>query len=203
MVTIIMKSNVCTIKKGGEGLKDVLLEVEKMSNYAELPKKQALRLRLLAEELVGMLPELVKNFEGSFWIQSKGNQYELHVELLVDSLSKEKKAALIEVSANKKNAANSSFMGKIRDIAENMLMRSEEDLGEVYITDQEYLSDYQSFDYHYTYAWTLNNYVSHKQENSENEKWDELEKSIVAKLADDVIVGVRGKNVEIVIKKEF
>ena len=45
--------------------------------------------------------------------------------------------------------------------------------------------------------------MSHKQENSENEKWDELEKSIVAKLADDVIVGVRGKNVEIVIKKEF
>jgi hypothetical protein len=29
------------------------------------------------------------------------------------------------------------------------------------------------------------------------------EKSIVAKLADDIIVGVRGKNVEIVVKKSF
>ena len=33
--------------------------------------------------------------------------------------------------------------------------------------------------------------------------WDQLEKSIVAKLADDVIVGVRGKKVEIIIIKEF
>ena len=33
--------------------------------------------------------------------------------------------------------------------------------------------------------------------------WDQLEKSIVAKLADDVIVGVKGKNAEIVIIKKF
>ena len=203
MVTMIMRSKNCAIKKGGEGLKDVLAEVEKIADYNELPKKQTLRLSLLAEELVGMLPELVKNFEGSFWIQSKGTQYELHVELLVDSLSKERKEALIEVSANKKNAANTGFMGKIRDIAENMLLRSEEDFGEVYAVDQEYMTDYQSFDYHYTYAWTLNNYVSNKQESTDSATWDELEKSIVAKLADDVIVGVRGKKVEIVIKKEF
>lgn len=203
MVTMIMRSKTCAIKKGGEGLKDVLAEVEKIADYNELPKKQTLRLSLLAEELVGMLPELVKNFEGSFWIQSKGTQYELHVELLVDSLSKERKEALIEVSANKKNAANTGFMGKIRDIAENMLLRSEEDFGEVYAVDQEYMTDYQSFDYHYTYAWTLNNYVSNKQESTDSATWDELEKSIVAKLADDVIVGVRGKKVEIVIKKEF
>ena len=65
------------------------------------------------------------------------------------------------------------------------------------------MTDYQSFDYHYSYAWTLNNYVSQKQESTDTAAWDELEKSIVAKLADDVIVGVRGKNVEIVIKKEF
>ena len=37
----------------------------------------------------------------------------------------------------------------------------------------------------------------------DSEEWDQLEKSIVAKLADDVIVGVRGKKVEIIIKKKF
>ena len=31
----------------------------------------------------------------------------------------------------------------------------------------------------------------------------ELERSIVAKLADDIIVVVRGKNVEIIVKKSF
>jgi len=31
----------------------------------------------------------------------------------------------------------------------------------------------------------------------------ELERFIVAKLADDIIVGVRGNNVEIIVKKSF
>ena len=35
------------------------------------------------------------------------------------------------------------------------------------------------------------------------DEYAELERSIVAKLADDIIVGVRGKNVEIVVKKSF
>ena len=35
------------------------------------------------------------------------------------------------------------------------------------------------------------------------EAWDELEKSVIASVADDVIVGVRGKRAEIVILKKF
>ena len=58
-----MKSNVCEIKIGGIGLKNILVEVEKVASYNCLERKQALRLRLLAEELTGMLPELVENFE--------------------------------------------------------------------------------------------------------------------------------------------
>ena len=39
--------------------------------------------------------------------------------------------------------------------------------------------------------------------NKKEDEYAELERSIVAKLADDIIVGVRGKNVEIVVKKSF
>lgn len=35
------------------------------------------------------------------------------------------------------------------------------------------------------------------------EKWDELEKSIVANLADNVVVGIDGRQVNIVLKKKF
>jgi hypothetical protein len=35
------------------------------------------------------------------------------------------------------------------------------------------------------------------------EKWDELEKSVIASVADDVIVGVKGKRVDIVVIKRF
>lgn len=45
-----------------------------------------------------------------------------------------------------------------------------------------------------------NNSKKHKKPGDE---WDHLDKSIVARLADDVIVGVRSKKVEIIIKKKF
>ena len=199
-----MKSNICTIKKGGLGLESILAEVEKVANYNELPQKETLRLRLLAEELTGMLPELVENFDGYFWLENNENKYELHTEFSVDSLSKEKKQTLIAVSASKKNAAACGFMGKIRDIAENMLLNSEE-LHTSNRYSNEYIYDYDVADISYSYAWTLEHYVEHQKQTSVNtkEEWDQLEKSIVAKLADDVILGVKGRKVEIVIKKDF
>ena len=53
----------------------------------------------------------------------------------------------------------------------------------------------------YIYSWSLFNYKTAVEE--KEDAYAELERSIVAKLADDIIVGVRGKNVEIVVKKSF
>ena len=198
-----MKSNVCEVKRGGLGLAGILTEVEKVTEYNGLQQKEALRLRLLAEELVGMLPELVKNYDGIFWLENDQKKYELHVELSVGGLSKEKKEELIEISANKKNAAATGFMGKIRDIAENMLLFSDEPSHDFYC-ESEYLYGYGVADVNYTYAWSLERYMDQQNVEKKTEKdWDQLEKSIVAKLADDVIVGVCGSKVEIIIKKEF
>jgi hypothetical protein len=200
-----VRSNSCTIQKGGLGLETILAEVEKVAAYNGLQKKEALRLRLLAEELTGMLPELVRDFDGSFWMQNDENRYELHVELLVDSLSKERKQALIAMSATRKNASASGFMQKIRDIAENMLLYSEQPDANHFYTP-EYMYDYAPNDCHYSYAWSLDHYIARQQsplDTAGDEEWDQLEKSIVAKLADDVIVGVRGRRVEIIIQKAF
>lgn len=194
-----MKSNICVVQKGGLGLENVLTEVEKVTAYNGMPKKEALRLRLLAEELVGMLPELMENFDGCVWIQNVENSYELHAEISAVKLSKENKESLIAISANKKNAAASSFMGKIRDVAQNMLLFSDGS------SDPDYIHDYDTKDVLYTHAWTLEYYMNQQKArlSDDSEEWDQLEKSIVAKLADDVIVGVRGKKVEIVIIKNF
>lgn len=196
-----MKSNICIIKKGGIGLDSILSEVEKVTSYNALSEKESLRLRLLAEELTGMLPELVKKFDGIFWVENDANKYELHVELSVEGMSKEEKQTLIDVSASKKNASAVGFMGKIRDIAENMLLISD-DPNVTIAAAHGYLYDY-GVDLNYTYAWTLDSYSAKYKAEKKDEEWDELERSIVAKLADDVIVGVKGSKVDIIIKKEF
>lgn len=196
-----MKSNIISIKNS-KCLSSILQEVDKVCEYNKLEKKETLIVRLLAEELTGMLPELIKNFDGEFWIKNEQKKYELHVELTASMMNKEKKQSLIELSKEKKNIAATGFMGKLRDIAENMLLYSEEN-------DLPVMCGYENLDatvtmgLPYSYVWSLDSYSKYCQEEKDNKKWDELEKSIVANLADDVLVGVKGKNVEIIIKKEL
>ena len=56
-----MKSNICKLNEDLTCLEAVLKEVEKVTAYNGLEDKKALRLRLLAEELCGMLPGLIQN----------------------------------------------------------------------------------------------------------------------------------------------
>ena len=59
-----------------------------------------------------------------------------------------------------------------------------------------------AFETGYLYSWSLYSYKIAVEENEED-AYAELERSIVAKLADDIVVGVRSNNVEIIVKKSF
>ena len=209
-----MKSNICKLNKDLTCLEAVLSEVEKVTAYNCLEYKKALRLRLLAEELCGMLSGLVENFSGDFWAENEGDNYELHVELKAEDMTIELRDELISVSKSGKNAAAKGVMGKIRAVAETMLLAAfDQSLTPPLPADAFY--DYHgfnmgfgyidpsvSFETGYTYSWSLYNYKAAVEENEED-AYAELERSIVAKLADDIVVGVRGNNVEIVVKKVF
>ena len=207
-----MKSNVCKLNEDLTCLGEVLAEVEKVTAYNGLENKKALRLRLLAEELCGMLPGLIKDFSGKFWAENEGEAYEFHVELKADDMSIDLRDELIAVSKSGKNAATKGIMGKIRAVAETMLLSAADPTLQTLPTGEFY--DYHGYNMGfgyidpaiavetgYVFSWSLFNYKTAVQE--KKDEYAELERSIVAKLADDVIVGVRGKNVEIVVKKSF
>ena len=209
-----MKSNICKLNKDLTCLESVLFEVEKVTAYNGLEDKKALRLRLLAEELCGMLPGLIQNFSGKFWAENDEERYELHVELKADDMNLELRDELISVSKSGKNAAAKGIMGKIRAVAETMLLVAfDSNIPQpVSVGDENdaygfkmgfgYIDPTISNEIGYAYSWSLFNYKTAVEEN-EKDEYAELERSIVAKLADDVIVGVCGNNVEIVVKKAF
>ena len=62
--------------------------------------------------------------------------------------------------------------------------------------DQFYAADYSSL-------WSLEHYRSTVKKEEKTEKWDELEKSVIASVADDIVVGVKGKRADIIIVKKF
>ena len=52
--------------------------------------------------------------------------------------------------------------------------------------------------------WSMNRYMAAvKEGRTPAEDWDELEKSVVANLADEVRIGIAGQDVEMVISKKF
>ena len=185
-----------------EELEAIFTEVEKCAAYHQLNQTATLRLRLLAEEMVEMLPSLLENAEGSFWLENNGKKFELHLSVKANRVDLDARDKLIAISTSGKNAAAVGIMGKIRAAAETMLLASQDVAGLVDFADMDNLDMVASGAY--SLQWSLRYYAQNVKKDAENkEAWDELEKSVIANLADDVIVGVKGNQVDIIVCKEF
>jgi hypothetical protein len=190
-----MKSEVIKISKDQDNLNQILIETQNVSESASLNNKQLLRTRLIAEEFVGMLKELSTDFVGEFWVERENLSFSYIAQINInEAMDMQTKRRFIDVSTSKKNTTK-GVMGKIRDVVENLL----------YPENAMYTSNFVSYQLETAVLlndeWTLNRYKDVAR--NDKEPWDELEKSIIANLADDVIVSVKGNKVEIVIKKSF
>ena len=197
-----MKSNVCKIENGVNDLQAILKESEKVALFNGLTHKQTLHLRLLCEEMDGMLPNVIDDFDGDFWIEFEDGVCKINATIRFAEFTQEKKKELISIAKNKKNAAAVGIVGKIRCAIEEFFLRGEQaqpyDMTTglyVYSAGNIVGGDYC--------LWGLSQYRTSVKKEEKAEEWDELEKSIIASLADDVIVGVKGKQANIVIVKRF
>ena len=193
-----MKSHVYKIEKGAKALDEIFLECEKVARYNELNHKQSLQLRLLCEELVNMLPSIVSDFSGEFWIETQDNDYELCMSVSVDHMDLSTRERLIKVSKNHKNSSVVGISGKIRAVFDYMVIGGSDPM----LSPAGRYGFSTNIDF--SQIWSLKQYQENAQKDEmEKSEWDEFERSIIVKTADDVIVGVQGKNVNIIIKKQF
>ena len=198
-----MKSKVYKIGKSSKNLEAILRESEKMAKYNNFTHKQALQLRLLCEEVDGMLPNIIDHYEGNLWIDYENGVCKVNVSIDIPELNISKKEELICIAKNKKNAAVVGIVGRIRNAIENFFL-AEENMN-TFVFSTEMVNDgtgyYAGGDYYY--IWSLDQYRGNLKNGEHAEAWDELEKSVIASVADDVTVGVKGNHAEIVITKKF
>ena len=198
-----MRSNICKIEKGARDLDAILKESERVAEYNDLSHKQALQMRLLCEEIDGMLPNIIDDFGGEFWIDFEDGVCKVNVLIQIPVFNSDKKAELIGIAKNKKNSAAVGIVGKIRDAIENFFLDESKMEGLALSSESvgfsnEYYSGMGS-----ACLWRLEKYKGSVEKETQSEAWDELEKSVIASVADDVIVGVKGNCAEIVIVKKF
>ena len=192
-----MKTDVIAISSDGNNMEAALEEIDKISAYKNLSPKNALSLRLLTEEMMAMMRAITGNVNGEFWVEDRdGVLYELHL-LVMTLVDDETRRQLLAASSSGKNEATRGFMGKIRYFFEPASGVPMFGSGFTGVIPQA----------QGTYSWSMEDYrdqlrqYQEKSQNKDQEAWDELEKSVVAKVADDVKVSIRGRTVEMVIIK--
>ena len=200
-----MKTDVVTVSSRGSRMGAALSQVEKVAAYKGLTGKNVLHLRLLTEEMMGMMRSITGETEGKFWIEDEDSVYQLHLK--VDTrMNSGKRDQLLAASSSGKNESAKGLMGRLRDLFDR---GADEDVAGS--TSAMLLPGFYEHSTAPTldWEWSMTRYhdalsTQISQNNaSVREAWDELEKSVVAHVADDVKVYIRGRQVEMVIVKKM
>ena len=200
-----MKTDVIKVSNQGKQAEAALEQVDKVIAYKGLTGKNALHLRLLAEEMTGLMRSVTGVSEGLFWIEDEEDEYTLHLQVQA-RLTGEKRDQLLEVSSSGKNESAKGLMGRLRDFFD---WGSDGDLYDgvspLMIPDSYWCGTNPALDW----EWSMRRYEAalypqvEKNDPAAQEAWDELEKSVVKHVADDVKVFIRNGVVELVILKKF
>ena len=203
-----MKSDVIKLTMAGDGIEDALRAASDSAAYRGLGKKEALHLRLLTEEMLGMLRQITGGAEANFWVTSEGRAFELHLAtypLVTGKMRRE----LLDASTSGKNEAARGFMGKLRDIMDRALIADDVASPSDYYLRGLIMPANMSDPMAYAasanmVSWSMQHYKTAVEQDSDaKEEWDELEKSIVANIADEVKIAITGNTVEMTVYKKF
>ena len=179
-----MKTDVIRVSGKGNRFEAALKQADKVAAYKELSRKGALHLRLLTEEMMGMMRSITGEPEGDFWIEEQDGEYELHLRV--------------------KTLLSAELMGRLREFfdygADETLLA-----GPLVLPDMYEHSSIPTLDW----EWTMSRYEGslyarmEKGDAAAKDAWDELEKSVVKHVADDIKVSIRGREVEMIILKKL
>ncbi len=176
----------------------------------QLSPKDTLHMKLLFEETLGMLKSMTMDYHAEVWFEKYKEECALRLTGKTE-MDASKKDNLLEIATDKENTSVHGFMDKVSDIIENSLLN----YSEVMSLQQKYGGGYVNYGTMGMYGsvegmadsgimWSLYEYKDALTDaiegnDSAREAWDELEKSIVASLAKDVLVGVKGDRIDITI----
>ncbi len=177
-------------------------------------KKDTLHMKLIMDETIGMVKEMTGDFDALMWAERYND--ECCVKVIGNTkMDADKKYDILSLAPSRKNSLVEGFTGKIRDLIETGLLNYDS----VMKLNQKYNGNMVNVMglglYNEASAvmmplefagvtWSMGEYkenVASNKDSSEEIKaaWDELERSIVASVADDIIVGVKKNKVQITI----
>lgn len=189
-----MKSDVIHVTNEGEGVAEAIKQAEAVAAFKSLSKKDSIHLNLLTEEMMGMMQALTDKREADFWIESENRSFMLHLGTET-AMNAEMREKLLSASTSGTNAAAKGVMGKIRDIFNRIIEPADANIPSGFSAGWSFSESGQVVN-----VWSLNTFKINATD-SDKEEWDELEKSIIANIADEIKIGISGNTVEMIVYK--
>ena len=189
-----MKSDVIHVTNEGEGVAEAIKQAEAVAAFRSLSKKDSIHLNLLTEETMGMMQALTDKREADFWIESENRSFMLHLRTET-AMNAEMREKLLSASTSGTNAAAKGVMGKIRDIFNRIIEPADANIPSGFSAGWSFSESGQVVN-----VWSLNTFKINATD-SDKEEWDELEKSIIANIADEIKIGISGNTVEMIVYK--
>lgn len=176
-----MKSDIIHIDNQGNGFEEALSETTKAAGFMELDKKEALQLRICAEEMLSLARSVTGEMKADFWMEVERKCVNLHMTTKT-VMDKEKRAQLIASATSRRNEAANGFLGKLRDkFEEAMTAEADHDGSEI---SNDVAMDVSCL-------------------HSDGGEWDGYERSILKNLADNIKISIRGGNVDMNVTKSY
>ena len=169
----------------------ILSETERLGDFCKLTSSEAMKLRLLVEEILGLTVRLFDNLKYDFYIENDKKHFTINLkaDVIVDQDQKEK---VLSLSSEGKNIADKGLLGKISGIFATALSGGVNH----YPLAGTYATFYDEDDSNTLFS--LRYYENKVSEDVKEAEWDGLEKSIIAHFADDVTIGVSEDKVEVI-----
>lgn len=192
-----MKTEVIVVSSKENGMDLALDHVDELVTQLGLNPKDTMHLRLLVEEMLNLVRSIIGQLECKFWIETTDERYQLHLQTMT-LLDREQRKQLISTSTRGKNEAHRGIMGKLRAFFEPLPIDD----------TPEYLLDTIDTMENGDLIWSLDAYRERLRKKKDTaagaqEEWDELEKSLVSHLADNIQVSISGYELNLIIYKKI
>lgn len=194
-----MKSEVIAVSSRGRGMEAALAQADQTAKKMNLTHRETLHMRLLVEEMMSMMRSIIGQLEGKLWIETEDGAYRLvlQTKTLLDS---EQRRQLVSASTSGTNAAHKGLMGMLRAFFEPMPVLDTP----AFLVETLAIPGNENGELN----WSLEAYrerLRKRRDSSEDarEEWDELEKSVVSHIADNIEVSIRNNDVDLVIVKRI
>ncbi|MBO7385069.1 MAG: hypothetical protein J6U63_01860 [Clostridia bacterium] len=200
-----MKSDVIAVSSRHDQIEEALKQAEKTAAFKGLSRKGTLHLVLLTEEMMGLMRSITGDVTGKFWIEDEDGVFQLHLQVTTP-MNSMKRERLLSSSSSGKNESAKGLMGRLRDVFD----RSADEDVSAFTSPMLLPGAYEySEKAGLNWEWSMTHYQQElaslvaMRDEAARKAWDELEKSVVSHVADEVKVSIRGRSAEMIIIKKI